>query len=373
MSKKKNIDKVIVTPENLLETYLKDQKEYHFNPKDQEEEKRLDVLNDYKVSTGSLLLDEAMDGGIGPGIVRFTGCAEGGKTSAALTVMQNFLKTVENSRGIYVKAEGRLSKEMQSRFDIDFVYVPDEWKNGNVFVFNCNVFETVTDLLRNLMKNNESKIRYCLIIDSVDGLNRKEDLQKLSEEATRVAGGAVISSLFLKRMSNYFSTYGHLAIFISQVRSNVQLNPYEKADPKLTNATGGNALLHYPNWIIEYQQRFKNNLIFDKSNNIIGHKAVCVFKKTPNETTNNKYEYPIKYNAPKGKSVWRELEIADLLLLRGYVIKRSSWLSPTQFFIDKCKGKGIEFPDQLQGQDKLIEFVSNENIVDSIFNILMEH
>jgi len=31
---------------------------------------------------------------------------------------------------------------------------------------------------------------------------------------------------------------------ISQVRSNIKINPYEKGDPQITNASGGNAALH---------------------------------------------------------------------------------------------------------------------------------
>ena len=39
------------------------------------------------------------------------------------------------------------------------------------------------------------------------------------------------------------------------------LNPYEKTDPKLTNASGGNAMLHYSDWILEFQPRYVKDII----------------------------------------------------------------------------------------------------------------
>ena len=90
---------------------------------------------DYKVSTGSLMLDIGTGGGLGPGLHRFCGINEGGKTSEALEVCRNFLSSVPNSRAMLVKAEGRLSPEMKKRCGVDFINDPSEWKNGNCFVF----------------------------------------------------------------------------------------------------------------------------------------------------------------------------------------------------------------------------------------------
>ncbi len=81
-------------------------KEDHYNFKE-------DVY--YKVSTGSLILDIRTGGGIMPGLHRFCGINEGGKTSEALEIMKNALSTVENAKGFYVKSEGRLDTEMQER------------------------------------------------------------------------------------------------------------------------------------------------------------------------------------------------------------------------------------------------------------------
>ena len=72
-----------VNAEALIEQYLQDHKGDHYNF---EEERS------YTVSSGSLLLDIEMGGGIGPGIIRASGVAEGGKTSCALSFARNFQK-----------------------------------------------------------------------------------------------------------------------------------------------------------------------------------------------------------------------------------------------------------------------------------------
>ena len=95
-----------LSPNDLIKSFLKSTEKDHYNYVES---------YDYQVSSGSLKLDFALGGGLGPGLHRFTGLNEGGKTSEALEVMKNFLKTVPNSRGFYIKAEGRLTKQMRER------------------------------------------------------------------------------------------------------------------------------------------------------------------------------------------------------------------------------------------------------------------
>ena len=54
-----------------------------------------------------------------------------------------------------------------------------------------------------------------------------------------------------------------MAIFISQVRADIKLDPYSKAPIRQTTATGGNALLHFANYILEFEPRFKKDLILE--------------------------------------------------------------------------------------------------------------
>ena len=140
-----------VNPEDILGNYLKANKDDHYN---------FEETVEYKVSSGSLQLDLYLAGGFGPGLHRFTGVNEGGKTSESLQVMKNFLGTLDKSRGLYIKAEGRLGPEVQERSGVKFVFTPEEWVDGTCFVFESNIYETAMGLISELITNNEEKVKY---------------------------------------------------------------------------------------------------------------------------------------------------------------------------------------------------------------------
>jgi len=352
-----------------LLSFLKENKEDHYNFEDE-------VY--YKVSTGSLNLDIATSGGLSPGLHRFIGMNEGGKTSEALEVAKNFLKTVENSRALLFKAEGRLSREIKERSGIKFVTDPKEWADGTCFVFECNIFETVSELMKDLINANNENKRYIFILDSVDGLITKGDKDKTLSEATKVAGGAVISSMLMKKISLALSKRGHMAIFISQVRSDIKLDPYAaNKEVRQTSATGGNALLHFANWILEFEPRYNKDLILEKpnekydpiKNKIIGHNVKIAVKKSTNESTNSKIQYPIKYGRREGSSVWKEYEVIDQILSWEFASAKGAWVTFSDEIIDELKKSDIELKKQHQGVDNLRLYLEeNKSITDYFYN-----
>ena len=66
------------------------------------------------------------------------------------------------------------------------------------------------------------------IIDSMDALVPRGDLEKSSDDAIKVAGGSLLSSNFLRNMALALASKGHICYIISQIRSTIKLNPYEK-------------------------------------------------------------------------------------------------------------------------------------------------
>ena len=357
------------TASDRLSSFLKDNKEDHYNFEEE-------IY--YKVSTGSLNLDIATSGGLCPGLHRFIGMNEGGKTSEALEVTKNFLKTIKDSRALLFKAEGRLSKEVRDRSGIKFVTDPKEWTDGTCFVFECNIFETVSELMKDLIQSNDENKKYIFILDSVDGLMTKSDAQKSMTEATKVAGGAVISSMLMKKISLALSKRGHMAIFISQVRSDIKLDPYSaNKDVRQTTATGGNALLHFANWILEFEPRYNKDLILEKpnekydpiKNKIIGHNVKISIKKSTNESTNSKIQYPIKYGRKDGSSVWKEYEVIDQILSWEFAVAKGAWVTFSDEIIEELKKSNIELKKQHQGIDNLRLYLEeNKQITDYFYN-----
>ena len=344
------------SPVTQIEAYLKDHKNDHYNFEEE---------HTYTVSSGSLLLDIEMGGGIRPGIVRATGVSEGGKTSCALAFARNFQKE-DKHMAVYIKAEGRLSLDMVERSGVSTE--EDKW-----FVYKSNVYESVVDFMRHMVQNNPEEYRYMFIIDSMDALIPRGDLEKGSDDAVKVAGGSLISSTFLKRMALGLATRGHICFMVSQVRSKVSINPYAKEDPKLTNASGGNALLHYSDWILEFQERYNKDLIKQgsgKEEKIAGHWCNVIFRKTPNEKTGVRVKYPIKYHAENGQSVWVEYEVLDMLLQWGMATAKGAWVTIADELIEEVeKETKLEFKKQHQGMDNLKKyFTENPEIGKFLFN-----
>lgn len=353
---------------SALRSFLEQNKDHHYNY-----EKEID----YTVSSGSLKVDFEMGGGLGPGLHRFVGINEGGKTSQALQFMHNFLK-MPNSRAIYIKAEGRLSKELKERSGISFVHKEDNWHDGHCFVFESNIYETVLDLMRVLIGVNPKQCKYCFVLDSLDGLIMKDDLNKGFEDSHKIAGGALLGAKFMQKMSIALAKRGHMAIFVSQVRADIKLDPYSKAPVRQTTATGGNALLHFANYILQFEPRFKKDMIIENptqpidqnKNKILGHIAKMTVKKSPNEKTNYVLEYPIRYGRKGGTSIWVEKEIIDMLHLWGYINKKGAWITVESDFIKILKENNFDFPEKIQGESKLNqELESNRDLV----SFLIDH
>lgn len=352
---------------NLLDRFLKSNKDDHYNFEDEV---------DYKVSSGSLQFDLHLGGGFGPGLHRFCGINEGGKTSEALEVCKNFLTTVKGSKSMFIKAEGRLSPEMRKRSGVKFVTKTEDWVDGTCFVLESNIYETICEIMTQLVDNNEDGSKFCFVLDSVDGLILKNDSAKSYEDSHKVAGGANVASTFMKKMAIKLAKRGHMAIFISQVRADIKLDPYTKAPVRQTSATGGNALLHFANWIIEFEARYNKDLILKNptikkmdmdKNPPVGHFANVTVKKSPNEKTNSRITYPVRYGRVGGNSIWIEKEIVDLLFAWEFLSKKGSWITVTEDFNEYLKEENLTFPEKLQGENKVFNYLEeNQSLCDNL-------
>jgi RecA/RadA recombinase len=292
--------------------------------------------------------------------------------------MRNFLK-MPNARGVYLKAEGRLGPEMRARSGVKFVYDPKEWEDGTCLVFECNIFEIVVDLMRNLVAAKECGKIYNFLLDSVDGLIPQADLDRPFSECNKIAGGAVISSTLMKKIGIALPKRGHMALFISQVRADIKLDPYSKAPVRQTTATGGNALLHYANWILEFEPKFKGDLILEnedakydaEKNKIVGHFAKITIKKSPNESTNNVIKYPICHGRKGGTSIWVEREISKMLMKWELLTKKGGWYTFDEDLVALVADAGVEMPNRLQGYGKVNDLIlGDEKLKDFLLDYL---
>ena len=355
--KKKETQEDGLTTLNQLEAYLKESKDDHFNYSEEVS---------YKVKTGSLILDVATGGGIGPGLVRATGVSGGGKTSCGLAVAKDFQQTVKNSMVIHIKAEGRLSDDMIARAGVDTS--PEKW-----FVYKSNIFESVMHLINMLIKSNPENKKYFFVIDSMDGLIRRREMEKSYDDAQQVGGGATITSTFLKKMNLAITEGGHICWMISQVRATIKADPRQRLDHRLTNASGGNAITHFANWIFEFQPTYKDDRIVRKikgEDKIVGHWAKIAFQKTENETAGEVVRYPICHGRTNGESIWVEYEVFDLLLAWDMMKKAGAWFSATQPLTELIQENNLEFPETFHGEAAVLSYLQEKK---NVTNVLAQH
>jgi len=354
---------------NLLGSLMSGYKEDHYN----------EVKNErIPVSTGSLLLDSVV--GLRTGsIIRFGGSFESGKTSQCLLLVAEYLKIVPKSRALYVKAEGRLSEEIQMRSGLKFVFHEDDWEYGTVFVLESNVFEAICDIIQSLLKNmHEKGEKLVFVIDSLDSLILKSDLEKKSGENVMPAGVPKMTKMFFRRLGLPINKYDSMALLTSQYSETLKINAYEKNKPKPVQGVGGSSASHQPDWIFEYGLRYDSHYLLEKekdkpdpnSNKILGHKVVLHIRKSANEKTGYTVEIPIKHGRV-GNSVWVEQEIIDLLLGWDFLKKKGGWFSFEDSLIEELKKKGLELDKQYQGLNSVREALeSKPEVTDFLFKKL---
>ncbi len=347
----------------------------------------------YAVSTGSLCLDVEL-GLFGPSLVRLVGPSASGKTSFSFGVTKEFFATVPNSRAVYIKAEGKLSAELQERTGLTFVTDPSQWRDKTVFVFETNVYEVVISLIRDLITNNPNGHRYVFILDSMDGLILREDAVKTVDQNVRVAGAPKITKEFLQKISVAMTKRGHLCFFLGQVSAEIKLDPYAKGTPRQVGGAGGNAVQHFASHVLQFENWYEGDLILEKpderinrlTNKALGHLCKIKIVKTDREKRYVTVEIPIKHNQTGGGSIWREREIADAMLMWKLVSKTDpakvkegvavvekkggSWLYIAPHLAAELANKDIPpLPEKVQGLNQLYDLLqTRQDVSDYLFN-----
>lgn len=330
-----------------------------------------------KISLGSLTLDILLKQIETGSIFRAAGPTNSGKTSQAFLLMSNYLKTVPNSKGFYVKAEARLSENLQHRTGLTFVFSADEWKIGTVFVLEANQFEVVADMIENLLKamyQNGEKM--CCIVDSLDGLILSNDLKdKKIGESSKVAGVPSMLKMFNRRIALPINKYGALFIMISQASSSISINPYSKEPPRPVNGSGGASAAHSADVILEYLPRYNGDLILkdpkakpSASNPILGHECSIKIIKSTNEADFLTCKIPIR-RGRVNNSVWVERELVDVCCSFELIKKRGAWFDVSESLIEEAKSAGITLKEQFQGIDSIYEYMEENK---DTFNWLYE-
>lgn len=294
---------------------------------------------EYRISSGSLILDD-MIGMLPPCLFRLYGASGGGKTSCVLSYLRSFLSVAPSSKGVYFKSEGRFSDTLKRSSGIKFVTKPEDWKTGTCLIIETNFYEGVFNFIDGLVKTPNNPDKYFFIIDSIDGLIKYDDSQKGFDEASKVAAGATLATLAMKRFAVPLHAKGHYWAIISQQRTKVSIGYVHEVNQMKLDCSGGNALAHFPDVILEFLSVDVNKQYFPSNDNSLeparaasvrdfsssnkdapyGHLARGYIRKSDTNVQNRPFEYPVRYDREPGCSIWWERETMLKLIADGWII-----------------------------------------------------
>lgn len=296
-------------------------------------------------------------------------------TSSAFVIADNYMKTMDKAKTIFVKAEGRLSPEMMARTGMKFVHSAEEWEYGSVFVLSCNVFETVAKVVLETIKTGyQNGEHICVIIDSMDGLILKADLDKGFDGSPKVAGVPLLTKLLFRHLALPVSHYDALLMVTGQYAAEIKLDPYSPNVPRQASSSGGSSISHQADYVLEYQPRYGKDLILEKekekpdpvTNKILGVWANVAIRKSANDVTGTIISYPVKKGVI-GNAVWQSKEIADFMLSYQMLVKSSSWLAFESEILEEAKAAGLELPEKIQGINNLYALIEENEPIKNHF------
>ncbi len=326
------------------------------------------------ISTGSLILDSLVKVRSGS-VVRLTGKgSELGKTSEALVILDNFLKAMPKSKGLFVKAESRLGEEMMARSGIKFVDNAEDWNYGTVFVLPCNIFERFASTVVTLLKDMHEKGEHLgIVLDSMDGLKLRADGQKdmwNGKEAPKVAGVPLLTKMLFRELALPINYYDALLLVTGQYSADIKLDPYGPANHRQVQSAGGNAIAHQADYVFEFEPRRHgksgDDILENQkehpdmfTNKVLGVHATLTIRKSGTDVTGTKVRYPLR-KGRVGSAIWVEREIGDMMMGWQWAKKENagSWLYFTEAITKEVKDAiGFELPEKINGPANLYAFL----------------
>ncbi len=355
---------------NMLNSLLEGYKEDHYNH----------IQNEtVKISSGSLVLDSLISVKSGDIIRLCSNSPEAGKTSQSFLFAKNYMEAMSPAKTLYIKSESRLSDELKLRTGLKFTEKSEDWDINSVFVLNCNIFETVAQIVESLLKiTHENGIHLAIILDSLDGMILKNDYKKDiggSEGGIKVGGVPLLSKLLFRKIALPINKYNALFMACSQYSASININPYAKDPPKMVEASGGNNISFQANYILNYASRYQSDLILEKpdekpdmtKNKILGHYATVEIKKSSMDTSGYRARIAIR-KGKVGNAIWVSKEVVDIMLGWSLILKKGAWFSFEDSVMKEAKESGLELKEQVQGLNNLYDyFEDNKQVFDFFF------
>ena len=254
------------------------------------------------LSSGSLLIDKVLGGGIGYGrITEIYGAESSGKTTLCLQFAAECQKN--GGRVAYVDVENAL----------DTTYAAHLGVNTNDLIFTQpSSGEQALEIVDALVKSGEVNL---IIVDSVAALTPQAELDGEMSDVT-IGLLARMMSKAMRKLTGSLNEHNCAVIFINQIRMKI-LTGFSMGNPETT--TGGNALKFFASQRIE----LRKTTSIKSGDEVIGThvKVKCV---------KNKLAVPMKVCEATmifGDGFSAKGEAIDLAVDYGFIEKAGAWMT----------------------------------------------
>jgi len=215
-------------------------------------------LNVNTISSGSMVLDEILGGGLAQGrLIEIYGAESSGKTSIALTALGNVQK--DGGTAVFIDAENALDPKYAAKLGVNL---------AELAVAQPDSAEQALNLMQDLI---ESGVVDIIVLDSIAALVPQAELDGDAGDHT-IGLVARLLSKQLKKMIKPANQTNTTVLFINQTRDAIgSFSPF--GTPQTT--TGGKAMKFYASQRIEIKrgQQVKNDSGTGDSKEIIGNQV----------------------------------------------------------------------------------------------------
>ena len=253
------------------------------------------------VSTGSILIDQALGNGLPRGrVIEIYGPEASGKTTLALHAVAH----AQSTGGIcaFIDAEHALDPIHATKLGI---------KVDDLIISQPDYGEQALDIVEMLVRSGAVDI---IVVDSVAALVPKAELEGDMGDS-HMGLQARLMSQALRKLTPIVHKSKTIIIFINQVRQNIGSGPFA---PKETT-TGGNALKFYASVRMEVRRI----ATLKKDEESIGNRIAVKIAKNKVAAPFKRVELDLLFT----EGISKELDLLDAALFHGIIVQSGSWFS----------------------------------------------
>lgn len=275
-------------------------------------------------SSGCALLDCSLGGGWAESrVINIVGDKSTGKTLLAIEASANFVRAHPDGKVRYAEVEAAFDESyaVGLGLPLDRVSFPGDEEEDDEEGINT-VEDLFEDLERWLKKSRSEDVPVLYVLDSLDALSDRKEMESKMDEGTYGVGKAKRMSQLFRRVVRDMKKANLTLIVVSQIRTNLNAT-----FGKQTTRSGGRALDFFASQILELAHLGQIKKTRKKVERVVGIKVRTNVTKCKIGEPFRKVEFPLLFN----------FGIEDLGACLEWLVKVDRW---GEFFDTKKAAQG---------------------------------